>query len=98
MELAKLVVEIGERALDVRVLEAHRPRALLQLARIEQRRQRLGNVVEDPVASLLLPLDPLPARADALRRARLDVAEDVRMPAHQLRVHESSDLGEVAAI
>ena len=60
LQLAQLVVEVGDRAVDVRVLEADRLRALLHLARVEQRRQRLGHVVEDALAPLLLALDPLP--------------------------------------
>ena len=65
---------------DVRVLEADRRRAPLHLARVEQRRQRLGHVVEDALAALLLALELLPvlaARAPAV--VGLDVAEDVRV-------------------
>ena len=49
----ELVVEIGERAVDVGVFEPDRRRALLHLARIEKRRQRLSHVVEDAFARLL---------------------------------------------
>src|SRR5437588_152033 len=46
LQLAHLLLEVGERALDVYVLEAHGPGALLHLARMHERRQRLRNVVE----------------------------------------------------
>src|SRR5439155_1309098 len=88
LELAQLVVEIGNRALDVRVLEADRFGALLHLARIEQRRERLGNVVEDPLAPFLLAFDRLPVLLDAARRVRLDVPEHVRVPAYELLVDQ----------
>ena len=60
-QLAQLVLEVGERACEVRVLEADRLRAELHLARVEQRRQPFGHVVEDPLAALVLALDLLPA-------------------------------------
>ena len=47
LQLAQLVVEVRERALDVGVLEPDRLRALLHLARVQQRGQRLRHVVED---------------------------------------------------
>ena len=55
LQLAQLVVEIGERPVRVRVLEVDRRRPALELARVEQRRQRLGDVVEDPFAPLVAP-------------------------------------------
>ena len=61
LQLAKLVVEIGERPVRVRVLEVDRRRAALELARVEQRGQRLGDVVEDPFAALVVPLDLAPS-------------------------------------
>ncbi len=70
-ELAQLVVEVGERAGEIGVLEADASRPLLHFARVEQRRQRLGDVVEDPLAPLVLALQLLPALADALRRCAL---------------------------
>ena len=71
---------------DVRVLEADRRRAALHLVRVEQRRQRLGHVVEDALALLLLGLELLPAARHARRRSRLGVAEHVRVPADELLV------------
>ena len=50
LQLAQLVVEIGQRARRVRILEADRRRAPLHLARVEQRGQRLRDVVEDALA------------------------------------------------
>ena len=47
LQLAQLVLEIGDGADRVRILEADGLRALLDLARVQQRGQRLGNVVED---------------------------------------------------
>ena len=85
-QLAQLVVEVGERAGEVGVLEADRLRAQLRLARVEQRGQRLGHVVEDPLAALVLALDLLPALAHARRRARLGIAEDVRVASDELGV------------
>src|SRR5262249_1541248 len=51
---AELVVEAGHRARQLGILEPHRPRALLHLPSMQERRQRLRDVVEDPLASLLL--------------------------------------------
>jgi len=58
----------------------------LELPGVEQRRKRLGNVVEDPLALLLLRLDPLPVLPHPARRSRLDLAEDVRVTADELLV------------
>ena len=69
-QLAQLVVEVRERAGEVRVLEADRLRTQLHLARVEQRRQPFRHVVEDPLAPLVLALDLPPtarARAPAVR-------------------------------
>ena len=85
-ELAQLVVEVGERACEIRVLEADRLRAELHLARVEQRGQALGHVVEDPLAALVLALDLLPALAHTRRRSaprrrrrRADGADELRV-------------------
>ena len=53
LQLAQLVVEIGQRARRVRILEADRRRTPLHLARVQQRGQRLRDVVEDALALLL---------------------------------------------
>ena len=89
-------VEVGDRAGEIRVLEADGLRALLDLARVQESREPLGDVVEDALAPLLLDLDPLPVRAHAVGGPGLDVAEDVRVPAHELRVHAAGHLREVA--
>ena len=52
--------------------------------------------MEDPLAPLLLGLQRLPALADPSRRARVRVAEHVRMAPHELRVHVAGDGLEVA--
>src|SRR6266536_1003755 len=59
-QLAQLVVEVGDSAVDVGVLEPDRLRTPLQLAGIQECRQCLGHMVEDALASLLLPLDAVP--------------------------------------
>ena len=97
LQLANLVVEVVERAAHVRVLEVDRRGAPLHLARVEERRQRLRHVVEDARAALLLALDRLPVRAHAAGRLGLDLAEDVRMPPHELLVNQPRDAFEVAA-
>ena len=51
--------------------------------------------MEDPFAALLLALDPLPVGADTLGGSRLHRAEDVRMPAHELVVHQAGDSFEI---
>jgi len=96
LQLAQLVVEIGERARRVGVLEVDRCRPTLELPRVEQGGQRLGDVVEDPLAALLLGLDPFPVLADATGRARLDLAEDVWMAGDEFFVDPRRDGGEVA--
>ena len=93
-QLGELVLEIGERTVDVRVLEADRGGAALHLAGVEKRRQRLGHVVEDAFAPLLLALDPLPVLAYAPGGLRLDVTEYVRVTAHELLVDGAGDLFE----
>src|SRR5438105_9319906 len=92
LQLAQLVFEIGERACRVRVLEVDRGRATLHLPREEQRGERLGNVVEDPGAALLLALDLLPPLTDPTCRSRFRIAEDVRMTSDELCVHGSRHL------
>jgi hypothetical protein len=96
LELAQLVLQVGERAREVRVLEADSLRALLDLARVKHPGQPFGDVVEDALAALLLDLDPLPFRADTIGGFRLDVAEHVGMPPHELLVHAACHLREVA--
>src|SRR5262249_3579389 len=96
LELADFVLQIGERACEIGVLEADRLRALLDLARVENARERLGDVVEDPLAPFLLALDPLPVRAHAIGGLGLDVPENVRVAPHELLVHAARNLREVA--
>ena len=96
LQLAELVLQVGEGAGRVGVLELDRSRAALQLAGVEQRRERLGNVVEDPFPPLVGALDLLPVRAHASGRSRLDLAEHVRVPPHELVVDPAGRLLEVA--
>lgn len=90
-ELAQLVLEIGKRAGRVRVLEVDGGGATLELPGVEQRGKRLGDMVEDPIPLLLLRLDPLPVLADPDRSARLDLAEDMRVPADELLLDSARD-------
>lgn len=53
-------------------------------------------MVEDPLPVLLLHLDLLPALTDAPRCPGLRIAEDVRVPAHELCVHRPRDPLETA--
>src|SRR5258708_28322435 len=96
LQLAQLVLEIRERAVEVRVVKADRFRALLRLARIEQGRQRVGHVMEDAFAALLFALDSIPVLLHAHGRVRDDVTEDVRMPPYELLVDEPCRRLEVA--
>ncbi len=95
-QLGQLLVEVAERAGQVRVVEADCGRAALSLSRQEERRQVLGNVVEDARAALLLDLEALPVLAHAAGRVRLGVAEDVRMARDELRVRAAGHLLEIA--
>src|SRR4051812_14577831 len=96
LQLAQLVVEIGDRTGEIRVLEPDCARAALHLARVEQRRKVLRDVVEDAFALLLLDFDPFPVLAHATGGRRIDLAEDVRVAADELLVHSLRDLREVA--
>ena len=96
LQLAELVLQVGESAGRVGILELDRSRAALQLASVEQRRKRLGNVVKDPFPPLVGALDLLPVRAHSSGRLRLDFSEHVRVPPHELAVDPASRLLEVA--
>ena len=85
-----------EQPRELRVVETHRRRPPLDLPRVEQRGKTRGHVVEDPLAALLLRLDPFPVLPHPPGRARLDIAEDVRMAPYQLVVHRPRHLLEVA--
>src|SRR5262249_28995624 len=76
-QLGKLVVEVLQGSLHAGVLEPDRCRAPLDLPRVEQRGQRLGDVVERALAPLVFALDPLPARPDGACRVDLLASEDV---------------------
>src|SRR3954454_9762036 len=97
LQLAHLVVEVGERAGRVGVLEVHRGGAPLHLAGVQERGERFRHVVEDAGAALVLALDLLPALAHASRRSRLRIAEHVRMPPDELLVDPAGDLLEPRA-
>src|SRR5581483_8090157 len=78
--------------------QARRGRAALQLARVEQGGEVLGDVLERVAGSppLLLALDPVPVAEHLAGRARLGVAEDVGVAADQLRDHGLGHLAEAA--
>ena len=65
-KLVELFVEAGQTRIDVRKGKAGRRRPPLHLSSIEQRRQRLREVVEDALSPLLLGLQLLPAVLDRL--------------------------------
>ena len=86
----------AQRSGEVRPVVSDGSGPALHLPRLEERGQRLGDVVEDPLPSLLLGLQRLPALAHTARRPRVRVAEHVRMPANELLVHLARDGLEVA--
>ena len=92
----RLLAHLGGRAFEVGPVVADRGRATLDLAREQERGKRLRHVVEDALAALLLGLDRLPALAHPPCRARLGVAEDVWVPAHELFVYRPGDVVEVS--
>ncbi len=94
-QLAQLVLEVGERPSGVRILEPDRRRPALHLSGVQQGGQRPRQVVEDSLAALLPGFDPFPVLTHPPRSLRLDVTEDVRVPAHELGVHVPSDRLEV---
>ena len=52
--------------------------------------------MEDALAAFVVGLDPLPVLAHSPGRARLSIAEDVGMPADELRVNRARRLLEVS--
>ena len=66
---------------------AARARSPLRLRRVEQRREVLGDVAEDPcgLAALLRALDVVPRAANIVGLARDGVREDVGVAPHELR-------------
>ena len=96
LELAQLVVEVGDRPGRVGVFEVDRRRPPLELPGVEEGGQRLGHVVEDALAAFLLGLDALPILTDAPGRSRLHFAEDVRVASDELVVAAPGDGCEVA--
>jgi hypothetical protein len=82
---------------DVIEVEPRRRRPPLHLARVQRPRQVLRHLAEDAgLAPLLGLLDLVPVAQDLAGGVDLDRAEDVRMPAHELRVHVLGDLAERA--
>ncbi len=57
-----------------------------QLLHVEQRRQPGRDALDERVVALLVLLDLLPVRDDRVGRVGLDLAEHVRMAAHELGV------------
>src|SRR5439155_19932782 len=92
-QLGQLVVEVGKRALGVRILEADSGGALLHLAREDERGLRARDAAEE---TLVLPdLDSLPVLADTTCGSRFHVAEDVGRAPDELLVDPARDLLEV---
>ena len=96
LQLVRLLPHLRERPGRIEPVEPGRGGAALHLPRLQERRKRLGDVVEDPLAPFLLALQLLPAALDRAGRRQLGVAEDVRVPPHELGVDPSRDPGEVA--
>ena len=84
------------RAIGARVVESDRRRTPSRLACVRERRQPLGERRGSPFTTLLLGLDLLPALADTAGGLRLGVAEDVRVPPHELLVGAPGDLLEIS--
>src|SRR5262245_18359943 len=95
-KLLDLLAHLRERPVEIGPVEADRRGAALELARVEERRQRFGHMVEDALALLLLYLQPLPVLADAAGSLRFGRAEDVWMARDELGVDSLRDRLEVA--
>jgi hypothetical protein len=96
LQLAELVVEVAERTGGIGILEVDRRCAALELSRVQQGGERLGDVVEDLLPAFLFPFDPFPVLSDAAGCPRLDLPEDVGVPGDELVVDPRRDGGEVA--
>ncbi len=96
LELVRLLSNLGEGAGGVEPVEPGGGGPALCLTRLQERRERLGDVVEDPLPLLLLALQLLPATLDRARRGQLCVPEDVRVSPHELGVDPARHFGEVA--
>src|ERR1700712_1525695 len=91
--VALMRVRSVRRALD----QAGAGGAPLDLARVEQRRQVLGDLAEDAgLATGLAGLDLVPVAPHLAGRPRVHVAEDVRMAADELLAAMLGDGAEVA--
>ena len=85
-QLGQLLVDLGQRAGDVGPVEADLGRLARELLGVGERRQRRRHAVEDRRAPLLGPLDVLPVGDDRAGVVGDDVAEHVRVAAHELVV------------
>src|SRR5215208_559652 len=94
--VAQLVELAGHRVVgDVVEVEARRRRAALDLARVQRTRQVLGHLAEDAgLPAHLRLLDLVPVAQDLARALRFDGPEDVRVPAHELRVDVRGDVAQ----
>ena len=97
-QLAELVVQVGERAGHVGIVELDRGRAPLQLSRVQERRQRLRDVVKDlRAAGFVSRLRSLPALFHLAGRAQLSRRiKDVRMAPNELLVDRAGDAREIS--
>ena len=75
---------LGDGAIVIGPIEADRCRPALQFQRPDECRQRRRDAVQHRGPPLLLPLQRLPIGQDVIGGLGLHVAEDVRVPSHQL--------------
>ena len=84
---------------DLGQVEPARGRPALDLAGVQRRGEVLGDLAEDPgLAAGLGALDGVPVAQDGPGVVRGDLAEDVRVAAHELLAHVLGDLREVAGV
>ena len=86
-------VDAVEGFAEVAGIEPDRRRLAEQLVRVEQRRQAGRDALDDRRRALLRLLDLLPVAHDVGGLVGDDVAEDVRVAAHELVVDAARDVG-----
>src|SRR4029077_1792909 len=95
LQLDELVLEIGERAVEIRVLEPDRRRTPLHLPGVQQCGQGVRDVVEHAFPPLLLALDLVPLPAHGAGSGKGLLSEDVWVPPDELHMDVPSDLRKI---